>query len=64
MPVYVDVHKMAAVEVQRCWNVLDGTAGIMLWARSPPTCARTAMADETGRAVSGLAIFARSFTAG
>ena len=59
MPVNVDVHKMAVVEVRRCWNALDGTAGIMLYARVRPTFARTARADERGRALASSAIAGR-----
>jgi hypothetical protein len=64
MPVYVDVHKMAVDEVQRCWNVLDKTRGLC----SMGAFAAYLRADSDGRRDGeggvGLAIFARRFTAG
>src|SRR5579862_5005763 len=54
MPVNVEVHKMAVVDVQGCWNVLDGTVKIMLCARSPPGFEGHGGADRRGRAAPRL----------
>jgi hypothetical protein len=64
MPVYVDGHKMAVVEVQRCWNVLDGTAGIMLYGAFAAYLRADSDGRRDGEGGVGLAIFARRFTAG